>query len=241
MDPSSLLGGAVLTFLGHGTLHLLSRDGTGVLVDPWLAGNPKCPPELREIGPVDLVLITHGHFDHVGDAVETLKRTGATAVCQGPISHWLKSKGVERIETMNKGGTLRLRGLEITMTQAEHSSEIMEGGTMLPGGEPVGFVVRLEHGDSIYFAGDTGLFGGMAFIKELYEPRVAVLPIGDKYTMGPREAAFAAKVLGVEAVVPAHYGTFPALTGTFEAFESELAKRSPSTRAIRLEPGDSLR
>ena len=197
------------TWLGHSTFLVETPSGKRVLIDPWLQDNPSCPEDLKGIDSIDLILVTHGHFDHIGDVVSVAGKTGATVICNIEIGHWLEKQGVENIRAMNKGGTQEAAGLQVTMTDAHHSSGILDGECYVYGGEAAGFVVEAENEFRFYFAGDTCVFGDMRLIGELYEPELAFLPIGDYFTMGPREAAKAAHLLGVKIVVPMHYGTFP--------------------------------
>jgi L-ascorbate metabolism protein UlaG (beta-lactamase superfamily) len=222
-----------LTWLGHSAFRL-DAEGKRIYIDPFLNGNPKCPEGEQTPERVDLVAITHGHGDHVGDALDLAKRFGATIVAPVELADWLRSQGAENVKDPNKGGTVEIDGIRLTLTHAQHSSSNDDGAYM---GEPSGIVVRAE-GKSIYFAGDTNAFGDMqTVIQRLYKPDLAVLPIGDHYTMGPEEAALAVELLGVNRIVPCHWGTFPVLTGTPDA----LAKLVPSTVTIeRIEPGDSV-
>ena len=222
-----------LTWLGHSAFRL-DADGKRIYIDPFLNGNPKCPEGEQTPERVDIVAITHGHGDHVGDAVDLAKKHGATVIAPVELADRLGSQGVESVKDPNKGGTVAVDGIRFTMTHAQHSSSDNDGNYT---GEPCGIVVRAE-GKSVYFAGDTNVFGDMQnVIARLYKPDVAVLPIGDHYTMGPEEAALAVELLGVKRVVPCHWGTFPVLTGTPDA----LAALVPSNVTVeRLEPGDSV-
>jgi L-ascorbate metabolism protein UlaG (beta-lactamase superfamily) len=224
-----------ITWLGHSSFSLRTPGGKIVLVDPWYTGNPVFPSKLKPTK-ADVILISHGHSDHITDAAATAKATGATVVGIWEITSWLGSKGVKSVEPMNKGGTIEVKGLRITMTEACHSSSFEENGIVYLG-EPAGFVVRLENGQTIYFAGDTSLFGDMKLIGELYKPDIAFLPIGDRFTMGPDTAALAARWLGVKQVVPMHFGTFPLLTGTPDQLKQHLA--GTSIQILALEPGQT--
>ncbi len=189
-------------------------------VDPFLSGNPKCPEDERTPERCDLVALTHGHGDHVGDTVAIAKRFECPVVAPVELRGWLTAAhGLpeDSSQSPNKGGTVSFAGVRLTLTDANHSSSNGQDGTIVYTGEPTGIVVRQENGPSIYFAGDTNVFGDMALIRRLYAPDVAVLPIGDHYTMGPEEAALAAELVGAPRVVPCHYATFPRLTGTVEA------------------------
>ncbi len=222
-----------ITYLGHSAFSLTTPGGTTVLFDPWYTGNPNVPAG-REPKAADLILLSHGHSDHSADAAAVAKRTGATVVGIYEITSWLGAKGVTNLEPMNKGGTIHSRGQRITMTDARHSSSF-DDGTYL--GEPAGFVVGLENGQTIYYAGDTSLFGDMKLIAELYRPDIAFLPIGDRFTMGPDTAAIAARWLGVKQAVPMHWGTFPLLTGTPAMLKTHLA--GSGIDVLELHPGDT--
>uniref|UniRef100_A0A832I2R9 UPF0173 metal-dependent hydrolase ENR23_04305 n=1 Tax=Eiseniibacteriota bacterium TaxID=2212470 RepID=A0A832I2R9_UNCEI len=232
--------GFALTWLGHSTFKLVTRGGRTVLVDPWVEGNPACPKELKSFDRMDVMAITHGHGDHMADAVTLAKKYQPVVVCNYEISLYLSRKGVAHVQAMNKGGTQQAAGVRFTMVHALHSSGIEDGGQVIYGGEPCGYVVTLEDGTRIYFAGDTGPFSDMALIHELYEPEIAVLPVGDLFTMGPREAALAARLLRPRILVPCHHGTFPALTGTPDALRAELASRGVDVEVVALRPGETL-
>ena len=225
-----------ITWLGHSSFRLRTPGGKEILLDPWYTGNPAFPEAARPKA-ADLILISHGHSDHITDAVAMAKATGATVVGIWEVTSWLGSKGVKHLEPMNKGGTITVSGLRITMTDARHSSSIDKDLTYL--GEAAGFVVTLENGQTIYFAGDTSLFGDMKLIAELYKPDIAFLPIGDRFTMGPDTAAIAAQWLGVKQVVPMHYGTFPLLTGTSHQLEQHLEGKG--IEVLTLQPGETAK
>jgi L-ascorbate metabolism protein UlaG (beta-lactamase superfamily) len=227
-----------ITWLGHGTFRLDTSEGKTLILDPWLHGNPACPSGEKNPPKVDALLITHGHFDHIADAVALAKARTPQVVCVWETGHWLESKGVTNVRTMNKGGTQEVCDARVTMVDARHSSGILDGDRIVYGGEAAGYVIDLPGGPRLYYAGDTDLFGDMRLIGELYRPQIALLPIGDLYTMGPMQAAKAVELLQVERVIPMHWGTFPALTGRPEQLAERV--RSLGVEVIALEPGDSI-
>ena len=224
-----------ITWLGHSSFSLRTPGGKTLLFDPWYTGNPSFPAHAKPTK-ADVILISHGHSDHISDAAVTAKATGATVVGIWEVTSWLGTKGVQNLEPMNKGGTIDVKGLRITMTEAQHSSSFDDNGIVYLG-EPAGYVVRLENGQTIYFAGDTALFSDMKVIEEIYKPQIAFLPIGDRFTMGPDTAAVAAKWLGAKQVVPMHWGTFPMLTGTPEQLKQQLA--GTDIQVLDLKPGET--
>jgi L-ascorbate metabolism protein UlaG (beta-lactamase superfamily) len=230
--------GTTLNWLGHGTF-LLETDGNRILIDAWVMGNPACHDGIGDLGDLDAMLITHPHFDHIADAVDIAKAKSPQVVSIPETSAWLGSKGVEHLIEMNKGGTVEVAGVKVHMVHAVHSCGITDGDQTLYGGEAAGYVVELANRFKIYFAGDTAVFSDMALIGKLLEPDLAVLPIGDHYTMGPRSAAEAIRLLGVKTVVPAHYGTFPVLVGTPDDLRKEAADVD-GLEVIDLSPGESI-
>jgi len=226
-----------ITWLGHSTFLLRTPGGTRLLFDPWLLENPSCPDEWKRTPPeVDLVLVTHGHADHMGDAARVARASNATLVAMVELCRWLQRQGVRHVEPMNIGGTITQHRLRITLVEARHSSAWIEDGRPIYLGAPAGFVVTLEDGCTLYFAGDTNVFEDMRLIREQYAPEIAFLPIGDRFTMGPAGAARACDLLGVRQVVPMHYGTYPALTGT----PTELRKQiGAHIEVLELRPGET--
>jgi L-ascorbate metabolism protein UlaG (beta-lactamase superfamily) len=231
-------GGVQLTWLGHSTFKI-EYDGKVLLIDPWVANNPACPDRHKRFDRMDVMLVTHGHFDHIGDAVPLAKAHHPTVVGIFETCRWLEKKGVEKTSAMNKGGTIEVNGLRVTMVHADHSCGILDDdGSIVYGGEAVGYVVEFPGGYRMYHAGDTNVFGDMSIIGDLYQPDIALLPVGDRFTMGPREAALAADMLGVSRVVPMHHGTFPLLTGTPEAVRDLLKEKG--IEVVEIKPGETL-
>ncbi|HXW04591.1 MAG TPA: metal-dependent hydrolase [Vicinamibacterales bacterium] len=227
-----------ITWLGHASFVITTPGGKAIATDPWLEGNPSCPPGTR-IDKADVILLSHGHSDHSGDVVATGRATGAPVVAVFELGMWLRKKGLQNVIDMGVGGTVEVAGLHVTMTPAVHTSSVIEDGTPVYLGAPAGFVVRLENGQKFYFAGDTALFGDMRLIGEVHAPDIAFLPIGDHYTMGPEDAARAARLLGVRQVVPMHYGTFPLLTGTPDHLKRLLDPLGVDV--LVLKPGETAR
>ena len=231
------MANASLTWLGHASFRIDSPGGKRIYVDPWL-GNPNCPEDEKEPERVDLIALTHGHGDHVGETLELAQKFGCPVIALNELRGWLSTKGLPEAmeEGGNKGGTIQSDGVKITFTDAKHSSSAFENGAFVYLGEPAGLVIELEDGKKIYFAGDTCVFGDMALIGRIYEPDLAVLPIGGHFTMDPREAAVALEPLGVDRCVPCHYGTFPLLAGTPE----ECRKLVSDCEIVAPQPGEAV-
>ena len=224
-----------VTWLGHASFRVDSPEGKRIYVDPWL-GNPKCPDSEKEPERIDVIAITHGHGDHVGETVELSKQFKPQAVVANvELKAWLQQQGAEMddLPGANKGGTVEVDGIKVTLVNAFHSSGSDDGDYL---GEAAGIVLKLENGTTLYFAGDTCVFGDMELIARLYSPDVALLPIGGHFTMDPREAGVALELLGVKRCIPCHYGTFPLLKGT----PDELREEAPSgVEIIELQPGET--
>ena len=225
-----------ITWFGHATFLLTTPGGKRIVFDPWLTGNPKAPSGAK-IDKADVVCVTHGHSDHTTDVIPVARATGAPVVAVYELANWFQGKGLKDVIPMGIGGTVDVKGLKISMTPAVHTSSVDDDGKAPYVGVPTGFVVRLEDGRTIYFAGDTALFGDMRLIGELYRPDIAFLPIGDHFTMGPPAAAKACEFLGVRQVVPMHYGTFPMLTGTPEELKTLVEPRGVDV--LVLTPGQT--
>jgi L-ascorbate metabolism protein UlaG (beta-lactamase superfamily) len=230
------LNGIKLTWLGHATFRLQTPGGKTILVDPWVMGNPMCPEPEKTVKKVDVMLCTHGHFDHIGDAVAIAKQHSPTVVGIPELVGWLEKKGVKNTAGMNKGGTQAVGDIRVTMVHADHSCGITDGDQIVYGGEACGYVIHFENGVKIYHAGDTNVFGDMKIIHDLYSPDIAMLPIGDHYTMSPREAAYAVGLLKPKTVIPMHFGTFPILTGR----PSELADLVKGVEICEMKPGQTI-
>jgi L-ascorbate metabolism protein UlaG (beta-lactamase superfamily) len=222
-----------LTWLGHASHRIDSPNGKRIYVDPWL-DNPKCPAAEKEPDRADIVAVTHGHGDHVGSVVEIAKKFSSEIVAMVELKEWVGEQGVDvgEVPGPNKGGTVEVDGIKFTLVNAFHSSAAPDGTYV---GEAAGIVIELENGTKLYFAGDTCVFGDMQLIGRIYDPDVAVLPIGGHFTMDPREAAVALELLGTKRCIPYHYGTFPLLAGT----PAELRERAPGVEVIELQPGET--
>ncbi len=227
---------ASIQWLGHAAFKITTSDGKLVLIDPWITGNPKCPINFSDITEADIILITHDHFDHVGDVVELANITGATVVCQYEtaqrlISEKNLSKAQVIYETgMNIGGSVEIENVTITMTQAFHSSET---------GSPNSYIIRTKDGATIYHAGDTGVFQSMKLLGEIYDIDVALLPIGSVFTMNPTQAAYSLRLMNPKIAIPMHYGTFPILVNTTDEFVTKAHRYAPDVKIITLNPGET--
>lgn len=227
-----------LTWHGHANFQLRYKSGEeriNILIDPFFTGNPKAPVKPEEIQKPDIMLVTHGHGDHVGDAVNICRDSGAKLAIPVGVADTFLDGGVQESQILNGhgfniGGSMQVMGVKITMTQAFHTTNDVP---------PVGYIIRLPDGYTIYHAGDTGIFGTMALLGELYEIDLALLPTGDVYTMDMKQAALAAKLLKAKAVVPMHWGTFPALAQSMQGFPAILAKQA-GCRCILMKPGDTV-
>jgi L-ascorbate metabolism protein UlaG (beta-lactamase superfamily) len=226
-----------IRWLGHSAFHITTDNGLQILMDPFVRENPACPVKVEELE-ADVICVTHGHKDHFGNTVEIAERNQALVVCNHEHSVYLAQQDLETLG-MNMGGTVDARGLQVTMVNAIHSSDMdfLEG--MGPGGSSCGYILELENGRKIYHSGDTGIFGDMkTVIRDIYRPDIALLPIGDRYTMGPEEASLAASWIQPEVLMPMHYNTFPVIEQNPHKFK-ELVESSTKTQVVVLEPGET--
>jgi L-ascorbate metabolism protein UlaG (beta-lactamase superfamily) len=229
-----------ITYFGHSTFSLTTASGEVALIDPWVATNPFCPPTLKTISRLDAIFLSHAHSDHFGDLFALAKQHHPKIVAIFETCLYIAEKGFEKeICPMGKGGTQTVGAFQVTLTHAFHSNSIDENGVRIYGGEPAGLIIRMPGGFTVYHAGDTAVFGDMKLIGELYQPDLAMLPIGDLFTMGPREAAYGIRLLGVKHVIPMHYASFPMLTGTADSLRQESRDISGLT-IHALKPGDSI-
>lgn len=237
--------GTTITWYGHSCVRIDTAGGRTIIVDPWFA-NPRSPLPVDAVERCDLLLVTHGHFDHFGDALALASRLRPTWPCIHEMSLWLARRlpgGADAVIGMNKGGTVEADGIRVTMTHADHSAGDWNaaGETTLDLGEPVGVVIELEDGYRIYHSGDTDVFGDMRLIRDRYRPDLAMLPIGGHFTMDPVGAALAVELLGVHDAMPLHYGTFPVLAGTPDQWRAALAARGLGDVIVHApEPGGRL-
>jgi L-ascorbate metabolism protein UlaG (beta-lactamase superfamily) len=229
--------GTRITWLGHATVLVSTAKGTNILIDPFIAMNPKYPKDFALPEKIDYMLLTHGHMDHMADTVPAAARHGSTVVAIYELASYVAGKGVAQTIGMNLGGTVQLDDVAATMVEAKHSSGAQDDKGTHYVGIAAGFVLSIADGPVLYHAGDTAVFGDMQLIRELYRPEIAMLPIGGHFTMGPKEAALAVRYLAPKTVLPIHFGTFPPLTGTPDQLAALVGS---SVEVVRWSPGESF-
>lgn len=241
---STIGKGVTITWVGHGTFHLTTPEGRGILIDAWVDSNPVTPEPLKARVRENLaaIFLTHGHGDHIGDIAALVRDSGCAVACQFDLQPYLESLGVagDRIVGFNKGGNVSVADLRATMTNAHHSSSVVQNGQVLALGSPAGYVLRFSNGFTVYHTGDTSVTMDMQIVGELYRPDLTILPIGDHFTMDPRQAAYALKLIGSPFAIPEHFATFPLLTGTPEALVDACGEFGVTTQVIALQPGESV-
>jgi L-ascorbate metabolism protein UlaG (beta-lactamase superfamily) len=233
------LQGIKLTWLGHATFRIQTPKGSVIYIDPWVMQNPMTPEREKNVKKCDIMLCTHGHFDHIGDALSIARKHNSKVVGIFELCTWMGKKGVKEVLPMNKGGSQQVNDIRVTMVHAIHSCGIQDDdGSIIYGGEACGYVIEFENGVKLYHAGDTAVFGDMALIRDLYSPEIACLPIGDHFTMSPKEASYACSLLRPKAVIPMHFGTFPLLKGTPAELKKLVADMG--VEVVDLKPGQTI-
>ncbi|MEG3224617.1 MAG: metal-dependent hydrolase [Methanobacteriales archaeon Met13] len=226
-----------ITWLGHSAFEIVTDLDLRILIDPFITENPACPRTRAEVT-ADVICVTHGHADHFGDTLELARRDGSLVICIHELSAYLQSEGIEALG-MNMGGTVEAQGIRVTMVNSNHSSDLDFVEGMGPGGSSCGFILELENKRKIYHSGDTGIFGDMkTVVRDIYRPHLALLPLGDRYTMGPREAKIATGWLEAEVVIPMHYNTFPVIEQDPQQFKEDV-ESSLEVKVVVLKPGES--
>lgn len=229
--------GARITWLGHATVLIQTAKGTNILIDPFIADNPRYPKDFKLPSKIHFVLLTHGHGDHISDVVPVAEKHDSTVVAIYELADYVSKQGVEKTIGMNLGGTVQLEEVAASMVEAKHSSGAQDKHGTHYVGVAAGYVLTIQDSQVLYHAGDTAVFGDMKLIGEFYHPEVALLPIGGHFTMGPKEAAWASRFLGAKTILPLHFGTFPPLKGT----PGELATLvDAGVRVVQWSPGETF-
>jgi L-ascorbate metabolism protein UlaG (beta-lactamase superfamily) len=229
-----------ITWFGHSAFLITTDENLRILIDPFISNNPASPVTVEELY-ADVILVTHGHADHFGDTMEIANRTGALVVCNHELSIYLSKQGFETMG-MNIGGTVKVQEIKITMMNSLHSSDMDFIEEVNAGGSAAGFILELENGRKIYHAGDTGIFSDMRnVISHIYQPNIALLPIGDRYTMGPYEAAIAAEWINPDIIIPMHYNTYPVIEQNPLEYSDMVRKSNRKVEVVILEPGESYK
>jgi L-ascorbate metabolism protein UlaG (beta-lactamase superfamily) len=231
------LQGTRITWLGHATVLVQTAKGTNILIDPFIAQNPKYPKDFVLPAKIHYILLTHGHSDHIADAAPVAARHNSTVVAIFELAAYMAEKGVAHTIGMALGGTVQLGDVAATMVEAIHSSSVQDEKGTHYAGVAAGFVLTITDGPVLYHAGDTAVFSDMKLIRELYRPEVAMLPIGGHYTMDPKEAAMAVRFLEPKMVLPLHFDTFPPLTGTPDQLAALI---DAGVQVAQLAPGESI-
>lgn len=239
-----------ITYLGHTPFKIESPEGKVMYSDPWISGNPACPIGMKDIGDVDIVCVSHGHYDHLGDAIEIVKEKKAKLICSPDMAFYAEKRGIPYDESLsfpiNIGGSIKVDGIKTSMTFATHITETygkewFEDKKIQAGSGAAGYVWEFEDGTTFYYSGDTGLFSDMQLIGETYRPHVALLPIGGRYNMGPEAASKAVKWISPEKIIPMHFDTFPEIEQNVENFQKLIDNRTRGVEVVHLEPGESYR
>jgi L-ascorbate metabolism protein UlaG (beta-lactamase superfamily) len=234
-----------IRWLGHASFLITTESDKRIFLDPWIKTNPVCPIKIEDVKKADIVCVTHGHPDHLGDAFEIVMKTDAVLICSPEIGVIAERKGIKydgkNSYPLNIGGSVTVKGIEVTMTSAAHTSDTWEGDQLITGSGSCGYIVVTDDGIRTYYAGDTGLFGDMKLIGQIYAPHIAILPVGGKYNMGIREAAFAASFLCPDIMIPMHYGTYPNQKADIAQLVKHIKTLAPRTKVVDLKVGDEYK